>query len=87
MKVTIAFPSQAEVIDEEVRRFRALSPEDRLSASMFYLGYEASQVHARTVNVAMIPSIVGLAVDYCAAEPTWTVAQAFSKAYWDTRGW
>ena len=30
MNVPIQFPSEAEVIREETRRFRALSPEDRV---------------------------------------------------------
>jgi hypothetical protein len=32
MKIPIRFPSEAEVITEEVTRFRALSAEDRLRA-------------------------------------------------------
>ncbi len=32
MDIPIKFPSDAEVIAEEVARFRALSPEDRLRA-------------------------------------------------------
>ena len=32
MQVPIQFPSQAEVIREEVRRFRALSPEEKVRA-------------------------------------------------------
>src|SRR5271166_3810940 len=34
-----------------------LSPEDRAAASMFYIGYQASRVHARSINVSVIPSI------------------------------
>lgn len=32
MNVPIQFPSEAETIREETRRFRALSPEDRVHA-------------------------------------------------------
>jgi hypothetical protein len=32
MQIPIVFPSDAEVVIEEVRRFRALSPEGRLHA-------------------------------------------------------
>jgi HdeA/HdeB family len=59
----------------------SLSPEDRDAASMFYIGYQASRLRARTINVGMIPSIEGQAVTYCAEKPSRTVVQAFAEAY------
>jgi hypothetical protein len=64
-----------------------LSPEDRASASMFYIGYQASRTRASTINVNVIPDMVGLALDYCAEHPDRTVARAFAQAYAETRGW
>jgi HdeA/HdeB family len=65
----------------------ALSPEDRSVAAMFYIGYESKRYRAVTVNVSLIPSIEGLAVDLCAAEPNRTVADVFAEAYAETRRW
>ena len=62
-----------------------LSPEDRDAASMFYIGYQASRLRARTVNVSLIPSIEAQAVTYCAENPRRSVAQAFAEAYSRTR--
>jgi hypothetical protein len=62
-----------------------LSPDDRDAASMFYIGYQASRLRARTINVGMIPSIEGQAVTYCAENPSRTVFQAFAEAYSRTR--
>src|SRR5437868_15183479 len=58
-----------------------LSPEDREAAAMFYIGYEASRVRARTINVGAIPSIEAQAVTYCTENPRRPVAQAFAEAY------
>lgn len=58
-----------------------LSPEDRAAASMFYVGYQASQFRARTINVSVIPSIEAQAVTYCQENPNWSAAQAFAQAY------
>lgn len=58
-----------------------LSPDDRRAASMFYIGYQASRLRARTINVGAIPSIEAQAVTYCAEAPNRTVAQAFAEAY------
>lgn len=65
--------------------FLALAPEDREDASMFYIGYQASRLRARSINVSLIPSIEAQAVNYCAAAPNQTVAQAFAEAYVRTR--
>ena len=48
---------------------------------MFYIGYQAPRVRARTINVGVIPSIEAQAVTYCAENPRRTVAQAFAEAY------
>ncbi len=58
-----------------------LSPEDRAAASMFYIGYQASRVHARSINVGVIPSIEAQALTYCQENPNWSVARAFAQAY------
>ena len=58
-----------------------LSPDDRDAASMFYIGYLASRLRARTINVGLIPSIEGQAVTYCAENPNRAVLQAFAEAY------
>jgi hypothetical protein len=64
----------------------ALQPDDRVEASMFYIGYMARRYGVRTVNVGLIPTMVRLASDYCAAAPNRTVAGVFSNVYHDTRG-
>lgn len=66
--------------------FLSLSDDDRAAASMFYMGYQASQARLSRVNVGMIPTITGMATDYCSAEPNRTVASVFAEAYRDTRG-
>jgi HdeA/HdeB family len=62
-----------------------LSPEDRDAASMFYIGYQASRLRARTIDVGMIPSIEGQAVTYCGENPGRPVVRAFAEAYSRTR--
>src|SRR5262245_26240847 len=62
-----------------------LSLEDRAAASMFYIGYQASRMRARTINVSVIPSIQSQAIAYCEENLDRTVAQAFAKAYSQTR--
>jgi len=42
-----------------------LAPDDRAAATMFYIGYQASRFRARTVNVALIPSIEAQALTNC----------------------
>jgi len=64
----------------------ALQPDDRVEASMFYIGYMARRYGVRVVNVGLIPTMVGLASDYCAAAPNRTIVSVFSKLYRDTRG-
>lgn len=62
-----------------------LSPDDRDAASMFYIGYQASRLRAKTINVGVIPSIEAQAVTYCEENPRRAVAQAFAEAYSRTR--
>ena len=64
----------------------ALQPDDRAEASMFYIGYTARRYGVRTVNVGLIPTMVRLASDYCAAAPNRTIVSVFSNVYRDTRG-
>src|SRR5262250_1480454 len=65
----------------------ALQGDDRENASMFYIGYVAHHFGASWVNVSHIPSVIGLAVDYCQADPRRTVASAFHEAYREVRTW
>ena len=65
----------------------ALQPDDRQEASMFYVGYSARRFGTAAINVGLIPSIIGLALDYCQAEPNWTAASAFAASYRETRRW
>ena len=70
----------------EIQRSRCqdllnLSPEDRADASMFYIGYQASHLRARTINVGVIPSIEAQALVYCEENPGRSVAGAFAEAY------
>jgi hypothetical protein len=58
-----------------------LAGDDREAATMFYIGYQASRFRAKIINVAAIPQITGLAVNYCTAYPERTVAGAFASAY------
>jgi hypothetical protein len=64
-----------------------LSADDRSMAAMFYIGYEANRYRSRAIDVTLIPTITGLATDYCQAEPGRTVASVFAQAYAQTRGW
>ena len=62
-----------------------LAPDDRAAATMFYIGYQASRFRARTINVALIPSIEAQALTYCEEDPDRPVVQAFAEAYLATR--
>jgi hypothetical protein len=64
-----------------------LQGDDREDASMFYIGYVANHFRTSSVNVSHIPSIIGLAVDYCQADPQRTVVSAFHEAYREVRTW
>jgi hypothetical protein len=58
-----------------------LALDDRAAATMFYIGYQASRFRARTINVALIPSIEAQALTYCEENPDRPVVQAFAEAY------
>jgi hypothetical protein len=58
-----------------------LSPDDREDASMFYIGYQASRLRTRTIDVSVIPSIEAQALVYCSENPDRPVAQAFAEAF------
>jgi hypothetical protein len=62
-----------------------LAPDDRAAATMFYIGYQASRFRARTINVALIPSIEAQALTYCEENPDRPVVQAFAEAYLEAR--
>jgi HdeA/HdeB family len=63
------------------RGLLSLAPADRDAASMFYIGYQASRLRARTINVALIASIEDQALTYCVENPDRTIAQVFAEAY------
>ena len=50
---------------------------------MFYTGYTARRFGVENVNVSLIPTFIHQALEYCRADPTWTVAKAFAAAYQD----
>ena len=62
-----------------------LAPDDRAAATMFYIGYQASHFRARTINVALIPSIEAQALTYCEENPDRPVVKAFSEAFLEAR--
>ena len=67
------------------QRLLELSEDDRAAASMFYIGYQASRIRARVVNVGAIPSTEAEALAYCQQFPNRTVLAAFTRAYWRTQ--
>ena len=62
-------------------RLLELSPDDRAAASLFYIGYQASRLGARSINVNAIPDAESEAFNYCQTFPNRTVAEAFAKAF------
>jgi hypothetical protein len=62
-------------------RLLQLSNEDRATASMFYIGYQASRFGSRTINVAVLAPILALTIGYCQANPDRPAADAFAAAY------
>jgi hypothetical protein len=58
-----------------------LSPDDREAATMFYIGYQASRLGSKTINIGSIANIENRALDYCATYPDRPVALAFAQAY------
>ena len=57
-----------------------LAADDRAAATMFYIGYQASHFRARTINVALIPSIEAQALTNCEENPDRPVVRAFAGA-------
>jgi hypothetical protein len=66
-------------------RLLQLPNEDRTVAAMFYMGYQASRVGAKAINVGQIPSMVSLALSYCTTYPDRPAPEAFAYAYSITR--
>ena len=62
-------------------RLLELPEDDRAAASLFYIGYQASRLNARTINVGRIPDAEVEALSYCEASPNQSVANAFRRAY------
>jgi HdeA/HdeB family protein len=58
-----------------------LSEDDRAAASLFYIGYQAARLRARSINVNAIPDAESEALNYCQTFPNRTVAEAFAKAF------
>ena len=66
-------------------RLLELSEDDRAAASMFYIGYQASRLRVKAVNVGAIPSTEAEALSYCQQFPNRTVLAAFQRAYGRTQ--
>jgi hypothetical protein len=81
--VAEAPPANRRVSIRAVRcaRLLELPEDDRAAASLFYIGYQASRLNARTINVGRIPDAEVQALGYCEASPNQTVANAFRRAY------
>jgi hypothetical protein len=62
-------------------RLLELPEDDRAAASLFYIGYQASRLGARTINVGRIPDAEAQALSYCEVSPNQSVANAFRRAY------
>ena len=81
--VAAAPPANRRVSIRAVRcaRLLELPEDDRAAASLFYIGYQASRLNARTINVGRIPDAEAEALSLCEASPNQTVANAFRRAY------
>jgi hypothetical protein len=81
--VAAAPPANRRVSIRAVRcaRLLELPEDDRAAASLFYIGYQASRLNARTINVGRIPDAEAAALGLCEASPNQTVANAFRRAY------
>ena len=62
-------------------RLLELPPDDRAAASLFYIGYQASRLRARTINVGAIPHAEAQAFAYCEAHPNRPAVEAFRLAF------
>jgi hypothetical protein len=81
--VAEAPPANRRVSIRAVRcaRLLELPEDDRAAASLFYIGYQASSLRARTINVGAIPDAEALALSYCEAHPNRAAVDAFRQAY------
>jgi len=81
--VAEAPPANRRVNIRAVRcaRLLELPEDDRAAASLFYIGYQASRLGARTINVGRIPDAEARALSYCEASPNRSAADAFRQAY------
>jgi hypothetical protein len=81
--VAEAPPANRRVSIRAVRcaRLLELPEDDRAAASLFYIGYQASRLNARTINVGRIPDAEARALSYCEASPNRSVVDAFRQAY------
>src|ERR1700730_16068226 len=81
--IAAAPPANRRVSIRAVRcaRLLELAEDDRAAASLFYIGYQASRLNARTINVGRIPDAEVEALSYCEASPNQSVANAFRRAY------
>ena len=81
--VAEAPPANRRVSIRAVRcaRLLELPEDDRAAASLFYIGYQASRLNARTINVGRIADAEAAALSLCEASPNQTVANAFRRAY------
>ena len=86
--VAEAPPANRRVSIRAVRcaRLLELPGDDRAAASLFYIGYQASSLRARTINVGAIPDAEARALSYCEANPNRAVVDAFRQAYLRTLG-
>lgn len=69
------------ILNAKCGTFIGLHADDRGQAAMFYTGYTARRFGVKNINVSLIPTFIRQAVDYCQADPNWTVARAFAAAY------
>src|ERR1700730_12442258 len=69
--VAEAPPANRRVSIRAVRcaRLLELPEDDRAAASLFYIGYQASSLRAKTINVGAIPDAEARALSYCEAHP------------------
>ncbi|HWD56905.1 MAG TPA: HdeA/HdeB family chaperone [Stellaceae bacterium] len=56
------------------------SDDDRAAASMFFIGYQASDAKVRGLSIAQIQAIEEAALQICAAKPQMTAVRAFHEA-------
>jgi HdeA/HdeB family len=82
-QIAEAPPANRRVTIRAVRcaRLLELPEDDRAAASLFYIGYQASSLRARTINVGALPDAENRALTYCEANPNRAAVSAFRQAY------